>query len=134
MPSGYALKLALGPLDALIGMKRPARECKYRLLLMVQRLYQAGLAEGWAAGETVLMRLPWPPHTPTDRGAVLEEVVKAETVVMLLLEAGIQSRMCRRRWSGSGRKQNRGPRCGWRRPLRGRARVARRMGPGGSHS
>ncbi|MFE4535827.1 hypothetical protein ACFRKB_12180 [Streptomyces scopuliridis] len=97
VPSGYALKLALGPLDALIGMMRLAREHKYRLLFkMVQRLYQAGRAEGWTAGETLPARLSWAPHTPTDRGAVLEEVVKAygagvlslETAVAMLLEAG----------------------------------------------
>ncbi|MFJ6820556.1 hypothetical protein ACIQRJ_09070 [Streptomyces niveus] len=97
VPSGYALKLALGPLDALIGMMRLAREHKYRLLFkMVQRLYQAGRAEGWTAGETLPARLAWAPHTPTDRGAVLEEVVKAygagvlslETAVAMLLEAG----------------------------------------------
>ncbi|MFF2650460.1 hypothetical protein [Streptomyces sp. NPDC058045] len=97
VPSGYALKLALGPLDALIGMMRLAREHKYRLLFkMVQRLYQAGRAEGWTAGETLPARLAWAPHTPTDRGAVLEEVVTAygagvlslETAVAMLLEAG----------------------------------------------
>ncbi|MFJ5734706.1 hypothetical protein [Streptomyces microflavus] len=97
VPSGYALKLALGPLDGLIGMMRLAREHKYRLLFkMVQRLYQAGRAEGWTAGETLPARLAWAPHTPTDRGAVLEEVVKAygagvlslETAVTMLLEAG----------------------------------------------
>uniref|UniRef100_A0AAU2UXD2 Phage portal protein n=1 Tax=Streptomyces sp. NBC_00003 TaxID=2903608 RepID=A0AAU2UXD2_9ACTN len=97
VPSGYALKLALGPLDALIGMMRLAREHKYRLLFkMVQRLYQAGRAEGWTAGETLPTRLAWSPHTPTDRAAVLEEVVQAygagvlslETAVMMLLEAG----------------------------------------------
>ncbi|MEV6420632.1 hypothetical protein [Streptomyces sp. NPDC051662] len=97
VPSGYALKLALGPLGALIGMMRLAREHKYRLLFkMVQRLYQAGRAEGWTAGETLPARLSWAPHTPTDRGAVLEEVVKAygagvlslETAVAMLLEAG----------------------------------------------
>ncbi|MGW0992022.1 hypothetical protein ACWD5V_01615 [Streptomyces sp. NPDC002523] len=97
VPSGYALKLALGPLDALIGMMRLAREHKYRLLFkMVQRLYQAGRAEGWTAGETMPTRLAWAPHTPTDRGAVLEEVVKAygagvlslETAVAMLMEAG----------------------------------------------
>nr|WBO77822.1 hypothetical protein SBE_001373 [Streptomyces sp. SBE_14.2] len=97
VPSGYALKLALGPLDALIGMMRLAREHKYRLLFkMVQRLYQAGRAAGWTAGETLPARLAWAPHTPTDRGAVLEEVVKAygagvlslETAVAMLLEAG----------------------------------------------
>ncbi|MGV9272306.1 hypothetical protein [Streptomyces griseosporeus] len=97
VPSGYALKLALGPLDALVGMMRLAREHKYRLLFkMVQRLYQAGQAEGWAAGETLPARLAWAPHTPTDRAAVLEEVVTAygagvlslETAVTMLLEAG----------------------------------------------
>ena len=97
VPSGYALKLALGPLDALIGMMRLAREHKYRLLFkMVQRLYQAGRAEGWTAGETLPARLAWAPHTPTDRAAVLEEVVTAhgagvlslETAVTMLLEAG----------------------------------------------
>jgi hypothetical protein len=97
VPSGYALELALGPLDALIGMMRLAREHKYRLLFkMVQRLYQAGRAEGWTAGETLPARLAWAPHAPTDRAAVLEEVVKAygagvlslETAVTMLLEAG----------------------------------------------
>ncbi|WP_261951637.1 hypothetical protein [Streptomyces nigrescens] len=97
VPSGYALKLALGPLDALIGMMRLAREHKYRVLFkMVQRLYQAGRAEGWTAGETLPARLAWAPHTPTDRAAVLEEVVTAygagvlslETAVQMLLEAG----------------------------------------------
>ncbi|MFF4802327.1 hypothetical protein ACFY1U_28645 [Streptomyces sp. NPDC001351] len=97
VPSGYALKLALGPLDALIGMMRLAREHKYRLLFkMVQRLYQAGRVEGWPAGESLPTRLAWAPHTPTDRAAVLEEVVSAygagvlslETAVAMLVEAG----------------------------------------------
>ncbi|WP_043237051.1 hypothetical protein [Streptomyces violaceusniger] len=97
MPSGYALKLALGPLDALVGMMRLAREHKYRLLFkMVQRLYQAGRAEGWTGGDSLPARLSWAPHTPTDRAAVLEEVVQAygagvislETAVAMLVEAG----------------------------------------------
>ncbi|MFK0279837.1 hypothetical protein ACIQVL_05090 [Streptomyces sp. NPDC090499] len=97
VPSGYALKLALGPLDALIGMMRLAREHKYRLLFkMVQRLYQAGRAEGWSAGESLPTRLVWAPHTPTDRAAVLDEVVTAygagvlslETAVAMLVKAG----------------------------------------------
>ncbi|CAL9578334.1 hypothetical protein [Streptomyces sp. enrichment culture] len=76
---------------------RLAREHKYRLLFkFVQRLYQAGRAEGWPGGESLPARLAWAPYTPTDRGAVLEEVVKAygagvlslETAVTLLLEAG----------------------------------------------
>jgi hypothetical protein len=97
VPSGYALKLALGPLDALIGMMRLAREHKYRLLFkMVQRLYQAGRVEGWPTGESLPTRLAWAPHTPTDRAAVLDEVVTAfgagvlslETAVAMLVEAG----------------------------------------------
>ncbi|MFF9478101.1 hypothetical protein [Streptomyces sp. NPDC014733] len=97
VPSGYALKLALGPLDALVAMMRLAREHKYRVLLkMVQRLYQAGQGEGWAAGESFPARLSWAPHTPTDRAAVLEEVVTGfgagvlslETAVAMLTEAG----------------------------------------------
>lgn len=97
MPSGYALKLALGPLDALVGAMRLAREHKYRLLFkMVQRLFQAGRAEGWMAGESLPVRLSWAPHAPTDRAAVLEEVVQAygagvlslETAVAMLMDAG----------------------------------------------
>ncbi|NUK14064.1 hypothetical protein [Streptomyces lunaelactis] len=97
VPSGYALKLALGPLDALVGVMRLAREHKYRLLFkMVQRLHQAGRAEGWTAGESFPARLSWAPHTPTDRAAVLEEVVQAygagvlslETAVAMLMDAG----------------------------------------------
>ncbi|MEU7049519.1 hypothetical protein [Streptomyces eurythermus] len=76
---------------------RLAREHKYRLLFkFVQRLYQAGRAEGWPGGESLPARLAWAPYTPTDRGAVLEEVVKAYgagvlslgPAVTLLLEAG----------------------------------------------
>ncbi|MFD8379092.1 hypothetical protein ACFV2X_11225 [Streptomyces sp. NPDC059679] len=97
VPSGYAFKLALAPLDALVGAMRLAREHKYRLLLkFVQRLYQAGRAQGWTAGESFPARLAWAPHTPTDRAAVLDEVVKAygagvlslETAVQMLLDAG----------------------------------------------
>ncbi|MGW6906830.1 hypothetical protein [Streptomyces sp. NPDC054940] len=69
VPSGHAFKLALAPLDALVGMMRLAREHKYRLLLkFVQRLYQAGRAEGWAAGESFSARLAWAPHTPAGPG------------------------------------------------------------------
>ncbi|MFB7500384.1 hypothetical protein ACFC09_37885 [Streptomyces sp. NPDC056161] len=97
VPSGYAFQLALAPLDALIGAMRLAREHKYRLLLkFVQRLYQAGRAAGWMEGESFSARLAWAPHTPTDRAAVLEEVVTAygarvislETAVQMLLDAG----------------------------------------------
>ncbi|MFE3526998.1 hypothetical protein ACFXOD_36580 [Streptomyces sp. NPDC059161] len=97
VPSGYAFQLALAPLDALVAMMRLAREHKYRLLFkMVQRLYQAGQAEGWTGGESFSARLAWAPHTPTDRAAVLDEAVTAygagvislETAVQMLLDAG----------------------------------------------
>ncbi|TQF05535.1 hypothetical protein E6W39_29045 [Kitasatospora acidiphila] len=97
VPSGYALQLALGPLDALVSSMRLARNHKYALLLrMVQRLYQAGQADSWPMGETLSARLVWGPHTPTDRAAVLDEVTKGfvagvlslETSVRMLAEAG----------------------------------------------
>ncbi|MFB7742517.1 hypothetical protein [Streptomyces sp. NPDC056132] len=97
LPSGYALQLALGPLDSLVAAMRLARTHKYAVLLrMVQRLHQAGQAEGWPAGEALPARLMWGPHTPTDRAAVLDEVVKGvgagvlsvETAVRMLIEAG----------------------------------------------
>ncbi|WP_043267600.1 hypothetical protein [Streptomyces sp. CT34] len=97
VPSGYALKLALGPLDALVGAMRLAREHKYQLLLkMVQRLYQAGRALGWPMGQSLPARLVWAPHTPNDRAAVLDEVTQAygagvlslETSVGMLMDAG----------------------------------------------
>ncbi|MGW6393351.1 hypothetical protein ACWFR1_23225 [Streptomyces sp. NPDC055103] len=91
LPSGYALQLALGPLDSLIAAMRLARNHKYAVLLrMVQRLHQAGQAEGWPAGESLPARLVWGPHTPTDRAAVLDEVVKGVGASVLSLETGVR--------------------------------------------
>ncbi|MEU2857540.1 hypothetical protein ABZ672_03790 [Streptomyces mirabilis] len=95
VPSGYALQLALGPLDALVSAMRLARDHKYQLLLrMVQRLHQAG--QVWPAGESLPARLAWGAHTPTDRTTVLADVVQGynagvfslETAVRMLQEAG----------------------------------------------
>ncbi|WP_127357254.1 hypothetical protein [Actinacidiphila soli] len=95
VPSGYALQLALGPLDSLVGAMRLARAHKYQLLLrMVQRLHQAG--QVWPAGESLPARLVWGAHTPTDRTTVLADVVSGygagvfslETAVRMLQEAG----------------------------------------------
>ncbi|MFB7323426.1 hypothetical protein [Streptomyces sp. NPDC056190] len=95
VPSGYALQLALGPLDSLVGAMRLARNHKYQLLLrMVQRLHQAGQA--WPAGESLPARLAWGAHTPTDRTTVLNDVTAGfaagvfslETAVRMLQEAG----------------------------------------------
>jgi hypothetical protein len=91
LPSGYALQLALGPLDSLVAAMRLARTHKYAVLLrMVQRLHQAGQAEGWPAGESLPARLMWGPHTPTDRAAVLDQVVKAVGAGVLSVETGIR--------------------------------------------
>ena len=95
VPSGYALQLALGPLDSLVASMRLAREHKYLLLLrMVQRLHQAG--QVWPAGESLAAKLMWGPSTPTDRAAVLDEATKGydadvfslETVVRMLQDVG----------------------------------------------
>ncbi|GAA3073366.1 hypothetical protein [Streptomyces glomeratus] len=94
LPSGYALQLALGPLDSLVAAMRLARTHKYAVLLrMVQRLHQAGQAEGWPAGESLPARLAWGPHTPTDRAAVLDEVVKGVGAGVLSVETGVRMLM-----------------------------------------
>lgn len=91
VPSGYALQLSLGPLDSLVDAMRLARAHKYGLLFkMVQRLHQAGQAEGWPAGETLPVRLAFGPHTPTDRSAVLDEVVRGVGAGVLSLETGVR--------------------------------------------
>ncbi|WP_075662441.1 hypothetical protein [Streptomyces acidiscabies] len=91
LPSGYALQLALGPLDSLVASMRLVRSHKYAVLLrMVQRLHQAGQAEGWPAGESSPARLMWGPHTPTDRAAVLDEVVKGVGAGVLSVETGVR--------------------------------------------
>lgn len=91
LPSGYALQLALGPLDTLVAAMRLARTHKYAILLrMVQRLHQAGQAEGWPSGESLPARLMWGPHTPTDRAAVLDEVVKGVGASVLSVETGVR--------------------------------------------
>ncbi|MFI9149501.1 hypothetical protein [Streptomyces sp. NPDC053367] len=91
LPSGYALQLALGPLDTLVAAMRLARDHKYAILLrMVQRLHQAGQAPDWPAGESQPARLMWGPHTPTDRAAVLDEVVKGVGAGVLSVETGVR--------------------------------------------
>ncbi|MFE5483014.1 hypothetical protein [Streptomyces sp. NPDC056527] len=91
LPSGYDLQLALGPLDSLIAAMRLARNHKYAVLLrMVQRLHQAGQAEGWPAGESLPARLMWGPRTPADRAAVLDEVVKGVGAGVLSVETGVK--------------------------------------------
>ncbi|MFJ6136538.1 hypothetical protein [Kitasatospora sp. NPDC092286] len=96
VPSGYALALALGPLDALVGEMRLARAHKYEILLrMVGRLHQAGQV-GWPGGELPAGQLVWGPHVPTDKAEALEQAAKGyqagvfslETCVRMLADAG----------------------------------------------
>ncbi|MFF4527002.1 hypothetical protein [Streptomyces bluensis] len=97
VPSGYALQISLGPLDALVASMRLARDHKYALLLkMVQRLYLAGQHPDWAGVTPQPARLTFGPYTPTDKQAVLEQValgvkggiISLETGVKMLIEAG----------------------------------------------
>jgi hypothetical protein len=89
VPFGYALQLALGPLDSLVGGMRLARDHKYQLLLrMVQRLHQAG--QVWPAGESLPARLAWGSHTPTDRTTVLNDVVAGYEAGVFSLETGVR--------------------------------------------
>jgi len=89
VPSGYALQLALGPLDSLVGAMRLARTHKYQLLLrMVQRLHQAG--QVWPAGESLPARLAWGAHTPTDRTTVLADVTAGYAADVFSLETGVR--------------------------------------------
>ncbi|MEN8649064.1 hypothetical protein ABCR94_00040 [Streptomyces sp. 21So2-11] len=91
VPSGYALQLSLGPLDSLVDSMRLVRAHKYALLLkMVQRIHQAGRAEGWPQGASLPARIVFGPHTPTDRTVILDEVVKGVGASVLSLETGIR--------------------------------------------
>ncbi|MEU7576777.1 hypothetical protein AB0B50_04140 [Streptomyces sp. NPDC041068] len=91
VPSGYALQLSLGPLDSLVDAMRLARAHKYTLLLkLVQRIHQAGHAEGWPTGTPLSARLVFGPHTPTDRTAILNEVIRGVSAGVLSLETGIR--------------------------------------------
>jgi hypothetical protein len=95
VPSGYALQLSFGPLEAMVRSMRLAREAKYPLLLkMVQRLYQLGGV--LPSGENPRATLSFGAFLPTDRAGTLELVVRGvqagvlslETGMRLLLEAG----------------------------------------------
>jgi hypothetical protein len=97
VPSGYALELSLGPLDALIASMRLARDHKYALLLkMVQRLYLAGQHPDWEGITPMPARLVFGSYKPTDKASVLEQVANGvdkgvmslETAVRMLDEAG----------------------------------------------
>lgn len=89
-PSGYALELALGPLDSLIGSMRLARAHKYQLLLkFVQRMFLAGQYPDWAGAAVQPAEIAFGPYTPTDKQAVLDQVATAVQAGVMSLETGV---------------------------------------------
>ncbi len=95
VPSGYALQLSFGPLDAMVRSMRLAREAKYPLLLkMVQRLYQLGGV--LPPGDNPRATMAFGAYLPTDQATALDlaargvqaGVLSLETAVRLLVEAG----------------------------------------------
>jgi hypothetical protein len=96
-PSGYAMDVSLGPLDALIASMRLARDHKYALLLkFTQRLFIAGQHPDWAGITPLPAQLAFGSYKPTDKASVLElvangvdkGVISLETGVKMLIEAG----------------------------------------------
>ncbi|GGS96167.1 hypothetical protein [Streptomyces violaceus] len=89
--SGYQLELALGPLDSLISGMRLARDHADRLLpKFVQRLFLAGQHPDWAGLPVLPAKLMRGAYTPTDKAAVLEEVVSARQAKLISLETAIR--------------------------------------------
>jgi hypothetical protein len=94
VPSGYALQISLGPLDALVASMRLARDHKYALLLkMVQRLYIAGQHPDWTGITPQPARLSFGAYTPTDKQAVLDQVAIGKEKGILSLETGVKMLM-----------------------------------------
>lgn len=90
-PSGYALELALGPLDSLISAMRLARDHADRLLpRFVQRLFLAGQHPDWIGLPVLPAKLMRGAYTPTDKAAVLEEVATARKANLISLETAIR--------------------------------------------
>lgn len=96
-PSGYAMDVSLGPLDALIASMRLARDHKYALLLkFVQRLYLAGQHPDWTGITPMPAKLAFGSYKPTDRQGILtlvtqgveKGVMSLETALKMLTESG----------------------------------------------
>ena len=91
VPSGYALELALGPLDSLISAMRLARDHADRLLpKFVQRLFLAGQHPDWAGITPLPAKITRGAYTPTDKAGVLEDVTKAYKAKLISLETAIR--------------------------------------------
>lgn len=89
VPSGYALQLSFGPLDAMVRSMRLAREAKYPLLLkMVQRLYQLGGV--LPPGDNPQATVAFGAYLPTDLSAALDLVARGVQAGVLSLETGVR--------------------------------------------
>lgn len=90
-PSGFALQLAIGPLDSLMSGMRLARDHADRLLpKFVQRLNLAGQHPDWVGLPVLPAKLMRGAYTPTDKAAVLEQVTSARQAKVISLETAIR--------------------------------------------
>ncbi|MFF9287522.1 hypothetical protein [Streptomyces griseosporeus] len=90
-PSGYAMDVSLGPLDALIDSMRLAREHKYALLLkFAQRLFIAGQHPDWIGLTPQPAKLAFGSYKPTDKQGVLTLVSEGVDKGVLSLETGLK--------------------------------------------
>ncbi|MDQ8706727.1 hypothetical protein RCO28_30270 [Streptomyces sp. LHD-70] len=89
VPSGYAMQLSFGPLNAMVRSMRLARAAKYPLLLkMVLRLYQAGGV--LPAGENPRAEVTFGSYLPSDQAGTLDLVVRGVQAGVLSQETGVR--------------------------------------------
>src|SRR5882757_8633060 len=89
VPSGYAMQLSFGPLDAMVRSMRLARAAKYPLLLkMVLRLYQAGGV--LPAGENPKAEVSFGSYLPSDQAGALDLVTQGVQAGVLSVETGVR--------------------------------------------
>ncbi|MFB6643127.1 hypothetical protein ACFCYF_38555 [Streptomyces chartreusis] len=89
VPSGYAMQLSFGPLDAMVRSMRLARVSKYRLLLkMVLRLYQAGGA--LQVGGSPRAEVVFGSYLPSDQTGTLNLVTQGVQAGVLSVETGVR--------------------------------------------
>lgn len=90
-PSGYAMDVSLGPLDALIASMRLARDHKYALLLkFAQRLFIAGQHPDWVGIIPLPAKLAFGSYKPTDKQGQLTLVTQGVEAGVLSLETGLK--------------------------------------------
>jgi hypothetical protein len=89
VPSGYAMQLSFGPLDAMVRSMRLARAAKYPLLLkMVLRLYQAGGV--LPAGENPRAEVTFGSYLPSDQAGAPDLVTQGVQAGVLSVETGVR--------------------------------------------